>query len=189
VSGALLRDLKAGDRVRLGPPVGQHLTLPPGALWPDLLLVAGGTGLAPLLAVLDQVAERHRTTGRGPSVTLYHGVRHAWSFYAKPELARYADAPWLETRFVVSDDPSYPGSRGYVGDVVAADGPWFGRLALVCGSPRMVDYTTEALVGAGLETDQIRAEKYEDPYTQQVPEKRVRVRNREVIQPGVGLGS
>jgi NAD(P)H-flavin reductase len=188
VSGAMLRDLTAGDRVRLGPPIGRRLTLAEGEDWPDLLLVGGGTGLAPLLAVLDQVAERHRTTGRGPRVTLYHGVRHAWSFYAKPELARHAGAPWLETRFAVSDDPSYPGNRGLIGDLAAADGPWPGRRALVCGSPRMVDHATAALRGSGMGVDQIRSEKYEDPYTEQVPEKRVRVRARESIQPGVGLG-
>ncbi|WP_231562917.1 globin domain-containing protein [Microbacterium mangrovi] len=188
VSGALLRDLTAGDRVRLGPPIGRLLTLPEDEDWPDLLLVAGGTGLAPLLAVLDQVAERHRATGRGPRVTLYHGVRHSWSFYAKPELARYAGASWLETRFVVSDDPSYPGTRGLVGDVAAADGPWPGRLALVCGSPRMVDHTTATLEASGMDPDRIRAERYEDPYTEQIPQKRVRVRARESIQPGVGLG-
>jgi NAD(P)H-flavin reductase len=189
VSGAILRDVKAGDRVRLGPPIGQLLTLPEHEQWPDLLLIAGGTGIAPMLAVIDQVAERHRTYGTGPRVALYHGVRHQWGFYAKRELERYAGAPWLETRFAVSDDPSYHGARGLIGDIAAADGPWVERLALICGSPRMVEHTKSTLIRSGMDADRVRAEKYEDPFTQQqVPEKRIRVRSGEVVQPSVGLG-
>jgi len=188
VSGALLRDVKPGDRVRLGPPIGERLTLPPDREWPDLLFVAGGTGMAPMLAILDQIAERHRTTGIGPHVALYHGVRHPWGFYAKPELERLHGAPWLETEFVVSDDPSFPGRRGLVGDVAAADGPWHGRTALVCGSPRMVEHTAAALRSAGLEPDRIRSEKYEDPYSQDVSESGSQAGSRELAQPRVGMG-
>ena len=54
VSGVLVRSMKAGDRMRLGAPVGDQLT------WSrevrrDLLMVAGGTGLAPLRSVVDEV--------------------------------------------------------------------------------------------------------------------------------------
>ncbi|MDL9978358.1 globin domain-containing protein [Microbacterium sp. ASV49] len=188
VSGAILRDVKAGDRVRLGPPIGELLTLPADRAWPDLLLVGGGTGLAPLLAVLDQVAERHRTTGSGPRVALYHGVRHPWGFYAKPELEKHRDAAWLTTRFAVSDDPSYPGPRGLVGDLAAADGPWDDYAAMVCGSPGMVDHTTAALQRSGIPADRILCEKYEDPFTQQASEARAQAGARDVIQPSVGLG-
>ncbi|MHA7984440.1 globin domain-containing protein [Rathayibacter sp. CAU 1779] len=188
VSGALLRDVKAGDPVRLGPPIGDFLTLLSDGDWPDLLLVGGGTGLAPLLAVLDQVAERHRTTGTGPRVALYHGVRHPWGFYARNELNAYAGVPWLRTRFAVSDDPSFPGARGPIGEVAAADGPWYGYLAMVCGSPRMVRNTTDALLRSGLAADRIRSEKYEDPYTQHTGEAGDLANSPEVSQAGVGLG-
>jgi NAD(P)H-flavin reductase/hemoglobin-like flavoprotein len=188
VSGAILRDVRAGDRVRFGPPLGDVLTLPEDGEWPDLLLVGGGTGLAPLLAVLDQVAERYHATGAGPQITLYHGVRHPWGFYAKPELQRYEDAPWLRTRFAVSDDPSFPGTRGLVGDVAAADGPWDGHVAMICGSPRMVDHASAALRGSGLGADRIRCERYEDPYIQQSGDQGSGQDAREVIQPGVGMG-
>jgi NAD(P)H-flavin reductase/hemoglobin-like flavoprotein len=188
VSGALLRDVKAGDQVRLGPPIGDLLTLPSANDWPDLLLVGGGTGLAPLLAVLDEVAERHRSSGTGPRVALYHGVRHSWGFYANRELAQYAGEPWLQTRFAVSDDPSFPGPRGLIGDVAAADGPWHGYLAMVCGSPRMVGHTTEALLGSGIASDQIRTEKYEDPFTQPTGETDARAGSPTAAQLGVGLG-
>jgi len=188
VSGALLRDVKAGDRIRLGPPIGELLTLPFESEWPDLLLVAGGTGLAPLLAVLDQVAGRHASRGNGPKVTLYHGVRHPWGFYARPELERFADSSWLTVRYAVSDDPSFPGPRGLVGDLAAADGPWEGRMAMVCGSPRMVDHTIAALRRTGLDEHLIRAEKYEDPFTQQPSASGAQAATPELARSGAGLG-
>ncbi len=188
VSGSILRDVKAGDRVRLGPPVGEGLTLPVIRTLPDLLLIGGGTGIAPLLAILDEVAARHERTGMGPRVTLYHGVRHPWGFYAKPELAKYEDAPWLTVRYAVSDDPSYPGVQGSIGDVAAADGPWTGRVAMVCGSPGMVEHTVAALIEGGLDAGRILSEKYEDPYTQENSQPGRQADAREVIQPGVGLG-
>src|SRR6185312_4797875 len=46
VSTALVRSASAGDKLRLGPPIGQ-LTLDPGPPRP-LLLIGGSTGLAPL---------------------------------------------------------------------------------------------------------------------------------------------
>ncbi|MEV5070273.1 oxidoreductase [Microbacterium sp. LMI12-1-1.1] len=188
VSGALLRDVKPGDRVRLGPPIGELLTLRFDSEWPDLLLIGGGTGLAPLLAVLDQVAGRHAARGSGPRVALYHGVRHPWGFYAKPELERYADAPWLSIRYAVSDDPSFPGRRGLIGDLAAADGPWDDRLAMVCGSPRMVEHTTAVLQRAGLDAHRIRSEKYEDPFTQHPSIAGDEAVPPELVEPGVMRG-
>jgi NAD(P)H-flavin reductase/hemoglobin-like flavoprotein len=188
VSGALLRDVKAGDRVRLGPPIGELLTLAFDSEWPDLLLVAGGTGLAPLLAVLDQVAARHAARGNGPNVALYQGVRHPWGFYAKPELERYANAPWLRVEYGVSDDPSFPGRRGFIGDLVAEDGPWDDRLAMICGSPRMVEHTTAALRRAGLDEHRIRSEKYEDPFTQQPSVIGEQTGSPDLVRSGVSLG-
>ena len=188
VSGALLRDVAPGDRVRLGPPIGERLTLSFDSEWPDLLLVGGGTGIAPLLAVLDQVAARHRSRGTGPRVALYHGVRHPWGFYAKPELERFAGASWLTVTGAVSDDPSFPGRRGPIGDVAAADGPWDDRLAMVCGSPGMIDYTNAVLRQAGIDEHRIRSEKYEDPFTQQPSVVGEQADQPESARPAVTLG-
>src|SRR4051794_30360239 len=56
VSTALVRLAQVGDVVRLGPPVG-HLALDTGSDR-DLLLIAGGTGLAPVKALVAQVARQ-----------------------------------------------------------------------------------------------------------------------------------
>ena len=47
VSSAVVRRLSEGDTIKMGAPVGEQLTLPEDGPLPDLLMVAGGTGLAP----------------------------------------------------------------------------------------------------------------------------------------------
>ena len=90
--------------------------------------------------------------------------------------------------YAVSDDPSYPGPRGLIGDVAAADGPWDDRLAMVCGSPRMVDHTTAVLRRAGLDDDSIRSEKYEDPFTQQPRVTGDQAHSPELVRSGTARG-
>src|SRR5918993_1325417 len=55
VSGPLVHKLRPGHIVQLASPVGQQLTLPDDGPLPDLLMVAGGTGLAPFRALLQQI--------------------------------------------------------------------------------------------------------------------------------------
>jgi NAD(P)H-flavin reductase/hemoglobin-like flavoprotein len=159
VSTAVVRSLKAGETVKLGAPVGERLTRPAGDRR-DLLMVAGGTGLAPFRAVIEQIDQEWQMSRRAPRVHLLHGVRMAWHLYDRPwlrELAR--QRPWFEYTEVVSDDPSYPGTRGKVG-TVAARQALFERTAMVCGGPQMVAHTLEQLTGAGLGPEHITYEHF-----------------------------
>jgi NAD(P)H-flavin reductase len=143
----------------MGAPVGDQLTLPDGDR-PDLLLVAGGTGLAPLRAVVEQLAAERRDTGTGPRVHLFHGVRVPWNLYERQLLTELAREPWFDYTEVISEDPSFPGAQGLVGSVAAASGAWEGRTALVCGSQSMVQHSVEQLTGAGMPAHDIRYEQF-----------------------------
>ena len=159
MSPAVVRSLKVGDTVKLGAPVGDRLTR-----WEndatDLLMVAGGTGLAPLLAVLEQIDLQWQQSGTGPLVHLLHGVRMPWHLYDRPRLREVAERrPWFDYTEVVSDDPSYPGTRGKVG-TVAAQQALYGRTAMVCGGPQMVAHTLEQLAAAGMQPEHIKYEHF-----------------------------
>ncbi|NUR08818.1 MAG: oxidoreductase [Nocardioidaceae bacterium] len=159
VSTALVRHLKVGDAVKLGQPVGDRLTRQDHDQT-DLLMVAGGTGLAPLRAVLEQIDREWQQVGSAPRVHLLHGVRMPWHLYDRPVLRDLArERPWFDYTEVVSDDPSYPGTRGKVG-TVAARQHLNGRAAMVCGGPQMVAHTLEELSGAGMPTEHIRYEHF-----------------------------
>ncbi len=161
VSAPLIRTVTSGDTVKLGAPVGDQLTLREfdGR---DLVMVAGGTGLAPFTAVLEQIDQRWRAEGHAPDVHLFHGVGVPWNLYARDRMNQLAATrPWFDYTEVISDDPSYPGTRGLIGSVAAAKGPWEGRAALVCGGPRMVAHTIRELTDAGMPADDIRHEKFQ----------------------------
>jgi NAD(P)H-flavin reductase/hemoglobin-like flavoprotein len=158
VSGPAVRSLKKGDPVRLGAAVGDTLKLPENGRR-NLLMVAGGTGLAPLRAMLEQL-DRRTQPGDVPMVHLFHGARMPWNLYEHKQLTRLTQRPWFSYTPVVSDDASYPGLRGLVGSVAAEHGPWSGHTALVCGSPAMVAHTVEELTGAGTPAADIRTESF-----------------------------
>ena len=161
VSTAAVRRLSEGDTIRMGAPVGEQLTLPEERPLPDLLLVAGGTGLAPLRAVLEQIRKDWETTGFGPRVHLFHGSRMPWNLYDHEHLTGLARRPWFAYTPVVSEDPTYHGARGLVGTVAAKAGDWSGRTVMVCGSPDMVRSAVEELKASGVPARSIRREQFD----------------------------
>ncbi len=165
VSPAVVRRLASGDTVRMGAPVGDALTLPDGGAVGDLVMVAGGTGLAPLRAVLEEIEAFWREAGAGPRVHLFHGARMSWNLYEHQHLTELARQPWFDYTPVVSEEPTYHGQRGLVGSVAARAGDWAdkwsGRTAMVCGSPAMVRHTRHELEAAGLPPDAVRAESFD----------------------------
>ena len=162
VSTSIVRNLTAGDRIKLGAPVGEQL-IRPADPQRDLLMVAGGSGLAPLRAVLEEIDRDFQRDGVAPAVTLLHGVRVPWNLYEHQLMTWLAQRDWFTYTPVVSDDSGYPGERGLVGTVAARlPEAAEGRLAMVCGSSAMVEHTVGELEGAGLPRDQIRYEEFSE---------------------------
>ncbi|MEV5827427.1 globin domain-containing protein [Spirillospora sp. NPDC052242] len=182
VSPVLVRGTQVGDRVRMGAPIGT-LTLDESSSR-DVLLVAGSTGLAPLKAILEQIAGRPSP----PRVHLFFGARDRDGLYDLEDLTKKAgDLPWLTVVPAVSDEAAGHGfstllqsgtpqagptglfreggdgvEHGTVADVVARRGPWTGHDAYVCGSAEMVRGTVERLVQLGVERARIRLESFAD---------------------------
>ena len=159
-SGAMVRLLTVGETLRLGAPVGQELTLGQDERGRDLLMVAGGAGLAPLRAHLERIDQHWQSTGDAPTVHLFHGARVPWNLYEGKLLRDLAARPWFTYTPVISGDPSFPGRKGLVGDIAAEDGARPGLLALVCGSPDMVRHTVSRLRDAGMPSTDIRFEQF-----------------------------
>jgi NAD(P)H-flavin reductase len=155
VSTALVRRAAVGDVLRLGPPLG-HLSLDPESDR-DLLLIAGGTGLAPLKALVDHVARQ----GPARRVDLFVGARTEDAFYDRADLERLRqEHPWLTVTLAVSEDEQSSLEQGVVGEVVMRHGPWNSRDIYVAGPAVMVEDTTARLLQQGARRERIRAEVF-----------------------------
>jgi NAD(P)H-flavin reductase/hemoglobin-like flavoprotein len=154
VSMALTSSNIADTELRLGPPVGA-LTLSLSGR--DLLLVAGSTGLAPLKAILEQVAALQQP----PRVHLFFGARTADGLYDLDSLEKMAaQCPWLTVTPAVSAGSVFAGETGSLPDVVARHGDWSGRDAYLAGPTEMVQEVVARLASAGMAQDQIHIEDF-----------------------------
>jgi NAD(P)H-flavin reductase/hemoglobin-like flavoprotein len=156
VSMALTSATAVGTELRLGPPVGV-LTLTTPMTGRDILLIAGSTGLAPLKAILDQLA----TLQQPPNVHLFFGARTADGLYDLVSLEKMAaQHSWLTVTPAVSADPRFSGETGNLPDVVARHGDWSGHDAYLAGPTKMVQDTVARLTSAGMPQDQIHVEDF-----------------------------
>jgi NAD(P)H-flavin reductase len=154
VSTALAQGTFSGDRLRLGAPVGR-MTLDTESDLP-VLLVAGSTGLAPMKAIVEQLAQ----TGERRT-HLFFGARTIREMYDQAALdALDAQYPWLSVVTAASDDTRWTGPQGMIDDVVIASGEWGGHDAYVCGPPLMVESTMKKLMAQGLPERRIRFDDF-----------------------------
>ncbi len=159
VSNALVHRAAPGDVLRLGPAAG-GMTLDHAA-GTDLLLVGGGTGIAPLRALVEEVAE-HGAAGR--SVEVFHGARTAAELYELAGLRELAGLHrWLTVRAVLSGPGAGTAEAAAAGllagelpEAVARFGPWTGRTAYLAGPPAMIRRASGVLLRSGVPAERIR---------------------------------
>lgn len=153
VSNALVRHAAPGDDLIIGPPLGT-MTLRDAADR-DLMCVAGGTGLAPIKAIVEEVV-RESAPRRRRQVFLFCGARTRAELYDLRDLWRLTDAyPWLELTPVTSDDPTFDGMQGNVGRVAARYMPHRDCEAYVAGPAEMVRETIRVLQRSGMSRERI----------------------------------
>lgn len=154
VSMALTAGLATGSELRLGPPVGVlRLDTASGR---DILMVAASTGLAPLKAMLEQVARLRQP----PRVHLFFGARTADGLYDLPSLEKLAaEHSWLTVAPVVSGGQS-SGPSAALSSVVAGYQNWSGHDAYIAGPTEMVQDTATQLAAAGVPVEQIHVEDF-----------------------------
>ncbi|MBX7431928.1 2-polyprenylphenol hydroxylase [Mycobacterium sp. Y57] len=166
VSTAIVGEARPGDRWRLSNPHGaMHIDRDDG----DVLMIAGGTGLAPLRALIMDLAR----FGENPRVHLFFGAKHPCELYDLRTLWEIASTnPWLSVTPVseLAFDPpwatDYPDVRpprglhvrqtGTLAEVVTRYGSWGDRQILVCGGPAMVTATKAALIAKGAPAERIQ---------------------------------
>jgi len=154
VSGFFDGVAEVGDTVSVRGPIGGAFVWRPEDGGP-LLLVGGGSGVVPLLAML-----RHRAVA-APEVPalLVYSVRDAAEAIARDELARRArDEPGFDVLLNLTGD----GGRRIDAALFARALERLGRprLTFICGPNPFVSVASDLLVDAGLAPGSIRTERF-----------------------------
>lgn len=148
--------------------VGKRLRVvgPEGEFWlrggaDPLLMVAGGSGLAPIIAMLTQCLANGENSR---PVHLYFGARTASDLY-ELDCIQALQAQWKAPFVflpVLSAEPEgseWKGSRGLVADFIQ---PQVAKNsdAYLCGPPPMVDAVLDKLLSAGSRRERIHADRF-----------------------------
>jgi NAD(P)H-flavin reductase/hemoglobin-like flavoprotein len=154
VSAALVHHTAPGDTLLLGAAKGTMTVPRPGGR--DLLCIAGGTGLAPIKAIIEQAAAAGR-----PAITLLFGARTAEGLYDLRDLELLAaSCPSFELVPVVSAEPGFGGLRGSLPEVVPQRPEWQDREVYICGPAAMVCQTQWLLTELGVPPERLH---YDEP--------------------------
>ncbi len=150
VSGSLVHNTRPGDTLLLGRAQGE-MTMSAG-LDRDLICIAGGTGLAPLKAIIEGVLRAGGPFWRR-KISLWFGARTEQDLYDLPDLRVLESiCPGLKVIPVVSHQQEFVGMKGMLSEVTAQCANCEDREIFISGPDRMVRETARRLasrVGAG----------------------------------------
>jgi len=155
-TGQLFDSMRAGTLLRIEGPLGQFWLRTESPRPP--LMVGGGTGYAPLRAMLRQLI----AAGDRRPVTLYWGARgvadlyeHAWLQGVERERPAFAYRPVLSGSLDRDAEP-WPGRRGLVHEAVLADHPDLAAFDVYAsGPPAMIEAIRRDFLTHGLPRAQL----------------------------------
>ena len=160
VSPYLVDELRPGDPLELRGPIGGPFTWRASDGGP-LALVAGGSGLVPLMAMLRHHAAQHSPA----ALALLVSARRWEDVLYREELVRHAQRDELEIRFTLTRDqpPGWDGfARRIDAEMLAAvlPAPAANPAIFVCGPTPFVERAADLLVAIGHRPEAIRAERF-----------------------------
>jgi ferredoxin-NADP reductase len=151
----------AGDRLEVRGPIGGYFVWEP-SLGGPLLLVAGGSGVVPLMAM---VRHRHRAGSHVPT-RLLSSSRHEEEIIYRGELDDFAAA---NDGFEVIHTLTRSRPAGWAGYDRRIDDRMLAEVieplgittrAYICGPTALVEVAANALVRLGLPSDRVRTERF-----------------------------
>jgi NAD(P)H-flavin reductase len=147
--------LKRGDAIGVRGPFGAHWPVEEAA-GKDIVIVAGGIGLAPLRPVVYHILARREKYGR---VALLYGARAPQDILYQSELEKWRGRFDLQVEVTVDNVPAGQNWRGDVGVVTKLiagagfDPAW--SVAMICGPEVMMRFTVIELQKRGMSEESI----------------------------------
>ena len=158
VSSYLTRELRPGDQMEVRRPIGNWFTWEPQDGGP-LLLIAGGSGVVPLRAILRH---RKRTGSTVPARMLYSS-RSLEDVIYRDELDKYRDTAEVRYTLTRRQPPGWGGFAGRVDDAMLARIAWPASqcpLAFICGPTPFVEAVAELLVARHYPDTRVKTERF-----------------------------
>jgi len=161
VSPYLVGEVVVGDKFELRGPIGGYFVWRAGDKSP-LLLIAGGSGVVPLMAMIRHRQARQATT---PTRLLYSS-RSLDDVIYREELERYSAAdPQLHVYHTLTrtQPPRWTGFGRRIDRAMVAEVAWPGDaspLAYVCGPTSFVETAASLLVELGYDPRRIKTERF-----------------------------
>ena len=161
VSEYLTSELRAGDRLEFRGPIGGYFVWDVSAGGP-LLLVAGGSGVCPLMAMLQHRAARSSSV----PTRLVYSSRTLDDVIYREELDRLAardDGLEVVHTLTRTQPPGWLGYSRRVDREMLAEVAWPPEeqpLTFVCGPTAFVESVADALVSLGHPPQRIRTERF-----------------------------
>lgn len=159
VSPYLVDELRAGDQIELRGPIGGYFVWEE-SLGGPLVLVAGGSGIVPLHAMVRYWAAGRRDT----EVSLLYSARSLEDVIYREELSRLGRGDVsLHLALTREWPPDWTGHRGRIDHRLLAEvtpRPADQPLAYVCGPTSFVEAVAQGLVEIGNDPSRIRTERF-----------------------------
>ncbi len=158
VSPYLTEELRPGDGLELRGPVGGYFVWGPENGGP-LLLVAGGSGVAPLRAMV-----RHRKrSGSDVQVRLLYSSRSLEDVIYRAELDELSNGIEVVHTLTREQPPGWTGHARRIDDALLAEVAWPAdeeAHAFVCGPTSFVEVAAGGLVGLGYPPTRVKTERF-----------------------------
>jgi ferredoxin-NADP reductase len=162
VSPYLTQEVIVGDRLELRGPIGGWFVWRSQQIEP-VQLVAGGSGIVPLMAMIRSRA----SAGSTAPFRLFYSVREPGAVFYRDELRaltagedRSVMVSYAYTRTVPKDWPRPPGRLDAIS---IADATWpanLGPTCYICGPTPFVETVANLLTASGNDRDKIRTERF-----------------------------
>jgi ferredoxin-NADP reductase len=158
VSPYLTEVIEPGDLVEVRGPIGGWFVWGPGTSAP-VLLVAGGSGIVPMMAMI----RAHAAGGSTVPFRLVYSVRSPADAIYAAELAELAVASPLEVTYLYTRAAPAGVRRGRISADIIAGAAWppeTGPAIFVCGPAGFVEAAAALLVDAGHDPAAIKTERF-----------------------------
>jgi ferredoxin-NADP reductase len=164
VSPYLTDALGIGDQLELRGPIGGYFVWDPTLTGP-LFLVAGGSGVVPLMAMLRTRASASPAQRAAAPATLLYSSRGWDDVIYREELARFADDPGVRVIHTLTRSPP----AGWTGFSRRIDADMLSEVAppasarphiYVCGSTPLVESVAQTLVDLGYDPARVKTERF-----------------------------